>query len=181
MTKRNRGVSAAELAQGDNELAPQPDAAPVDTAKPAAEPRRRRVGAGAGGGARARVQIAPMPERQTVPARQECVEYLPDPKRHMSEMGLVATGAFICRLNGVRHSVKMGAPKATVPKVIQEMMAESGVTFGHALAPIKPGSVGVTLIDDEDDGGAPRARRTHRPEKNAPERQFRKPRSLPVE
>lgn len=182
MAKRNRGVSAAELAREDaTDLAPQPDQAPVDeaasgggSAAPAARraPTVRR---------QPRSLIQPMPERAPMPARQDCVEYLPDPKRHMSQMGLVATGGFICRIDGVRHSVRMGAPKTTIPAAVQKLMAASGVTFGHAVSPVKKGEVGVTVLEDEEDEGGPRARRTHRPEKNVPQRQFRPIRHLPTE
>lgn len=188
MAKRDRGVSAAELArEGATELAPQPDEAPVDSAAPVTSSRRREAAprpqraAAEPRNTRRRTEISPLPERAPLPVRQEIVEYLPDRKRHMSEMGLVATGGFICRVGGVRHSVRMGAPKSTIPKEIQALMAASGVGFGHAMAPVKPGSLDVTVIDDEEDDGVPRARRTHRPEKNAPTRQFRKPRALPQE
>jgi hypothetical protein len=191
--RRNSRTTAASLAAEEG-LAPLPDAEPVAaapaTAAPAERPRGRRPrgtaaaprperAAAAPAASKRNAVIAPMPVMAIPPALAH-EEYRPDPRRHMSEMGAVATSNFICRIGGRRITVRMGAPRSAIPKEIQTLMAEAGVPFGHAMPAQKKGA--VVVVEDEDDAeNVPRARRTHRPEKNEPTRQFRKPLALPVE
>lgn len=170
MTKPKR-LTAAELAGS----APADDAPPEPSAPPVRKPAKRTPPRNA--------RIAPLPPMQGSMVRAlEQRDYLPDPHRHLSEMGPVATSNFICRIGGTRISVRMGAPRSTLPKELQAMMAEHGVGFAHAQPPARKGAMVVEPEESYD--GPPRARRTSRKrdrDRDAGDRTFAPIRTLPTE
>lgn len=171
-------VTASELASQDAGAA---DAAAAAAAAPAPKPvPPARAARPKQTPSRRRVDIAPMPQLGLQVRALDQTDYLPDPTRHMSEAGPVATSNFICRIGSRRVSVRMGAPRSTIPKEIQALMAQAGVTFGMAAPPAGKGAVVIEDALDDDDDGTPRARRTTR-ESRGPARRFRSPRALPME
>jgi len=85
--------------------------------------------------------------------------FLPDSRRHMSEMGPVCTINWIGMVSGQRVSVRFGAPLAIIPMNVRREMAKSPrVRF--AIAP-KPERQGGVVVDDDDRSAPPRARRSN--------------------
>lgn len=96
----------------------------------------------------------PAPPAPPVLRQQLSVVYRPDPKRHMSEMGLVSTANWIGRCRGQRVSVRFGAPLSTIPQCVRVMLAAADIRFGYAPP---PAGAGARTVKE-----APRARRTER-------------------
>jgi hypothetical protein len=174
-----RKTTAAELARIEAGDAPEPAeaaAAPPPAKAPAKKKASKRP---------RDIRIAPMPQPGIIaqpPRALEQTDYLPDPTRHMSEAGPVATSNFICRIGATRISVRMGAPRSSIPKEIQALMAESDVSFGIAAPPAHRGATVIEAPDDDDAGGPPRARRSARKRDRDPgDRPFKPLRSLPIE
>lgn len=162
MTNRSKRVSARELAAETPDAGT--DAAPPETPMPVARAKQRTPKPLA----KTRAALPkPIPERAPQVQNLQMVDYKPDPKRHMSQMGPVASSNWTGIIAGVRHRVRMGAPQSTVPKHIQELMRGDGVEFYVAEPP--PGS-GAVLVKQP-----PRARRTERANREQAQR-----RSSPV-
>jgi hypothetical protein len=86
--------------------------------------------------------------------------YLPDAKRHMSEMGPVCTINWIGMVGGQRVSVRYGAPLSAIPmNVRQELAKNPRVRFAIAPPPERRG--GGVVLDGDDQRGPPRARRSN--------------------